>query len=170
MSPYETAVPPRTGKRMRRTLVAGGAVLAATGLAWLALHDWWPAQGPFGPQPRPAAAWLLRLHGALAWLLVALGGAVWQGHVRPAWRVERRRWTHHRHLHGGGLRSLTGIGAAAGGLLLVATAIGLQYAPEGAHAALSWVHWVAGLGVCAAAVAHYLARHRRHAAAAGGRR
>ena len=164
MSPYESATPPRTGKRMRQALVAGTVLLLATGLAWLALHTWWPMSGPFGPQPHPAAAWLLRLHGALAWALVALGGAVWQGHVRPAWRVEKRRWTHHRHLHGGGLRSLTGISAAFGGLVLLVTAIGLQYAPDEAHAALSWTHWLAGVAMGAAAVLHFLSRHRRHRA------
>lgn len=161
VSPYESATPPRSGRRMRHALVVGGLALLATGLAWLALHTWWPQQGPFGPQPHPSAAWVLRLHGALAWALVALGGAVWQGHVRPSWRVERRRWTQHRHLHGGGLRSVSGMATTLAGLVLLATAIGLQYAPDEAHAALSWTHWLVGVALGGAMVAHWAARHRR---------
>jgi hypothetical protein len=160
MSLLEHTPAPRAGQRMRRTLMWGCVALAATGLGWLALHTWWPRQGPFGAQPHPAAAWLLRAHGALAWGLAALGGAVWQGHVRPAWRVEKRRWTQHRHLHGGGLRAVSGIASALGLVVLLATAIGLQYAPDEAHAALSWVHWLLGAAIGVAVVIHRLVRHR----------
>jgi hypothetical protein len=161
MSPLEHSPVHRAGKRMRHALMWGGVALLATGLGWLALHTWWPQQGPVGPQPHPGAAWLLRAHGALAWGLAALGGAVWQGHVRPAWRVEKRRWLHHRRLHGGDVRALPGIVSALGIVVLLATAIGLQYAPDEAHAALSRVHWLLGVAMAAAMVVHRIVRHRR---------
>jgi hypothetical protein len=141
-------------------LLWGGLALVATGLAWLALHTWWPEQTAFGPQPRPAAAWLLRAHGALAWLLVAVGGAVWQSHVRSAWRTEVRRWTHHRHLRGGAWRGLSGVAMIVTLGVLLLTAIGLQYAPDEAHATLSWVHWLVGVAGVAVGVVHWAARHR----------
>lgn len=154
---------PRAGRRMRRALLWGGAALVGTGLGWLALHTWWPQATPFGPQPHPAAAWLLRAHGVLAWALTALGGAVWQGHVRPAWRLEKRRWGHHRRLHGGVLRGATGAFSAGAMVVMLATAAGLQYAPDEAHAALSWLHWILGLVLAGAALVHWRSRHRRAA-------
>ncbi len=150
---------PRAGRPLRHVLLWGSVALVATGLAFLALHSWFPQKTPFGAQPHPAAAWLLRLHGILAWLLVGVGGAVWQAHVRPAWRTERRRWTHHRHLHGGALRALTGVFTAAGMAALLLTAIGLQYAPEDAHETLSELHWIIGVMGAATAVWHFVARH-----------
>jgi len=76
--------------------------------------------------------------------------------------VEKRRWLHHR-LLGGGVRAVTGIASALALVVLLATAIGLQYAPEEAHAALSWVHWLLGVAMAAAIVVHRLVRNRRPA-------
>ena len=45
--------------------------------------------------------------------------------------------------------------------VLLFSAIGLQYAPEGAHAGLSVIHWGIGLALAAALPWHWVARLRR---------
>lgn len=155
------------GRRARHLLVWGCAALVATGLGWLVLHDWWLARTPFGLQPHPAAAWLLRVHGALAWGVTLIGGVVWQVHVRPAWRAVRRRRMHERRL-GQPLRTVghnrwrtvSGAVLVLGLGVLLTSAIGLQYAPEDAHATLSAVHWVVGLALAAALAWHWIVRLR----------
>ena len=146
------------GRRARRLLVGGCVALLATGVAWLLGHDVWLQPTAFGPQPHPMVAWLLRVHGALAWGVTLVGGVVWQVHVRPAWRVVRRR-AHRR--RAGTPRLLSGVLAATALALLLVSAIGLQYAPEGAHAWLSVTHWGGGLALSAALLWHWLARLRR---------
>ena len=156
------------GRRARHALVWGCLALLATGLGWLVGHDGWRQQTPFGLQPHPAAAWLLRAHGAIAWCATLVAGVVWQVHVRPAWRAVRRRRAHRRRL-GHALRD-TGHGPArtASGVLLVvalavllASAVGLQYAPEELHAWLSTIHWVLGVALSAMLLWHWLVRLRR---------
>jgi hypothetical protein len=156
------------GRRARHLLVWGCVALVATGMGWLLLHDWWLAQTPFGPQPNPASAWLLRLHGALAWGVTFVGGVVWQVHVRPAWRAVRRRRLHERRL-GQPLRSaghhrwrtVSGTALVAGLALLLGSAVGLQYAPEAAHAWLSVMHWGVGLVLAVALAWHWIVRLRQ---------
>ena len=88
------------GRRARHVLIGGCVLLLATGVAWLIGHDVWLQQTPFGPQPHPLVAWLLRAHGAIAWGVTLVGGVVWQVHVRPAWRAVRRRRLHRRRVEG----------------------------------------------------------------------
>ena len=153
------------GRRARHLLIWGCAALLATGVAWLLGHDVWLQQTPFGPQPHPLVAWLLRAHGALAWCVTLVGGIVWQVHVRPAWRAVRRR-AHRRRagragsLRHGRARTVSGVLLVAALAVLLGSAIGLQYAPESAHAALSVVHWVLGIALAAALAWHWIARLR----------
>jgi len=154
------------GRRARHLLAWGCLVLLATGIAWLLGHDLWLQQTGFGPQPHPLVAWLLRAHGALAWGVTLVGGVVWQAHVRPAWRMVRRRRAHQRlagtprPIRHGRARTLSGVlmVGALGALLL--SAVGLQYAPEEAHAWLSLAHWVPGVALTAALAWHWIARSR----------
>jgi hypothetical protein len=44
--------------------------------------------------------------------------------------------------------------------ILLASAIGLQYAPEEFHAGLSVTHWVLGLALAVALLWHWIARLR----------
>jgi hypothetical protein len=155
------------GRRARHALAWGCLLLLATGVAWLLGHDVWLQQTPFGPQPHPLVAWLLRAHGAIAWCTTLVGGVVWQVHVRPAWRTVRRRRLHGRRA-GGGRALRHGRGRTASGVLMVAalavllgSAIGLQYAPEEAHAWLSVVHWGLGVVLTIALLWHWIARLRR---------
>ena len=141
-------------------------MLLATGVAWLLGHGVWLQQTPFGPQPHPGVAWLLRAHGALAWCVTVLGGVVWQVHVRPAWRAVRRRASHRRRAGTSRVNPRSRMRTASGTLLVLAlavllgSAIGLQYAPEAAHAWLSVTHWGLGLVLAAALVWHWVARLR----------
>jgi len=166
MSPHDHAAPHGHGRRARHVLLWGCVLLLATGLGWLFGHDVWLQQTPFGPQPHPMVAWLLRAHGAIAWGMAVVGGVVWQAHVRPAWRSVRRRRAHRRRnadLRAGSrtrTRTLTGAALVGALGLLIATAIGLQYAPEDAHAWLSTTHWVLGLTLSVALLWHWLARLR----------
>ncbi len=148
------------GRRARHSLMWGCAILLATGIAWLVGHELWLQQTPFGAQPHPMVAWLLRAHGALAWCVTLMAGVVWQVHVHPAWRSMRRR-RHHGDLppiRGGRLRTLTGATLVLALAVLLGSAIGLQYAPEQAHALLSVTHWVLGLVLAAALLGHWIAR------------
>ena len=152
------------GRRARHVLVWGCVLLLATGVAWLLGHDIWLQQTPFGPQPHPLVAWLLRAHGAIAWGVVLVGGVVWQVHVRPAWRAVRRRRLHRRRIGGvrpGRARTVSGVLLVAALAVLLGSAIGLQYAPEEAHAALSVTHWVLGLVLAIGLLWHWIARLRR---------
>lgn len=148
------------GRRARHLLVWGCVALMATGLAWLLGHDVWLQQTPFGPQPHPLVAWLLRLHGALAWIVTLVAGVVWQVHVRPAWRSVRRRRRRHIAVRHGRARTVSGVLLVAALAVLLGSAIGLQYAPEQAHAWLSVTHWALGLALAVALLWHWIARLR----------
>jgi len=149
------------GRRARHLLVWGCVALLATGLAWLLGHDVWLQQTAFGPQPHPLVAWLLRAHGALAWIVTLVGGVVWQVHVRPAWRSVRRRRRRAHAVRHGGARTVSGVLLVSALAVLLASAIGLQYAPEEAHAWLSVTHWCLGLALAVALLWHWIARLRR---------
>ncbi len=155
------------GRRARHALIWGCLALLATGVAWLLGHDVWLQQTPFGPQPHPLVAWLLRAHGAIAWCTTLVGGVVWQVHVRPAWRAVRRRRRHHRQRVGsarairhGRARTVSGVAMVGALAVLLGSAIGLQYAPEDAHAWLSVTHWLLGLALSIALLWHWIARLR----------
>ena len=149
------------GRRARHLLIWGCIALLATGVAWLLGHDVWLQQTPFGPQPHPMVAWLLRAHGAIAWCATLVCGVVWQVHVRPAWRAVRRRRAHRaRAARHGRARTASGVLMVSALAVLLASAIGLQYAPEDAHAWLSVTHWVLGVALAVALLWHWIARLR----------
>ena len=154
------------GRRARHLLIWGCIALLATGVAWLVGHDVWLQQTPFGAQPHPLVAWLLRAHGAIAWCTTLVGGVVWQVHVRPAWRAVRRRRAHRRHagtsrpVRHGRARTVSGVLMVAALAVLLGSAIGLQYAPEQAHDWLSVTHWTLGLALALALLWHWIARLR----------
>jgi len=87
--------------------------------------------------------------------------------VRPAWRAVRRRRAHRRRLgralrdagHGRA-RTVSGVLLVLALAVLLGSAIGLQYAPEGAHAWLSTIHWVLGVALSAMLLWHWIVRLR----------
>ena len=154
------------GRRARHLLIWGCVALLSSGIGWLVGHDVWLQQTPFGPQPHPLVAWLLRAHGAIAWCVTLVGGVVWQVHVRPAWRVVRRRRDHRRRagtlrpIRNGRARTVSGALMVLALAVLLGSAIGLQYAPEDAHAWLSATHWVLGIAMAIALLWHWVVRLR----------
>ena len=131
----------------RITLYLTGALLAATGVAWLAVH--YSVGAGAGELPLPMEAWLLRIHGLAAYAALFVLGVVAAGHIPQGWRVAgRHRWAGQRG---------SGITLCAIAALLALTGYLLNYfAPEGIRAALGWAHAVTGL-----AMAAMLASHRR---------
>jgi hypothetical protein len=137
-------------------LCTSGLLLWASGAAWLALHYFAQVEGPFGPQSNPLEPWMLRCHGAAMLVMLVGAGSLLVVHVWHGWKHRRQRW----------------IGLALLGVLTLLTITGyLLYYPPGddAHATVSAIHWVIGLGALPLFLWHYLkgrrARRRRgHAA------
>jgi hypothetical protein len=121
------------GPRYRWALYAVFAVLLATGLVWL----WARFLPPDDPESQMLAqAWSMRLHGAAMLYAFYLCGALWARHIRAAW-IQRYN------------RAMGGLFAAAV-VALGLTGYALYYVNgDAARAAAEWLHWVAGLAVCA---------------------
>ena len=122
-----------------------------SGAAWLVVHYWLEPQDAMGLQASAAGPWWLKLHGAFAFLAIWTGGLVWGLHVVKAWHRRRHRWS-------GGI--LTGLL-----LLLIVSGYLLYYvAEERARQGTSLLHWILGLLIPIAYLAHRLAKKlpRRH--------
>jgi hypothetical protein len=143
-----TAKGPIRLPRPRRLGVYAVALgLWVSGVGWLILHYGFQRQGEFGPQTSPLEPWALKLHGAFAFAALWTMGLLWAAHIVNGWSVGRRRWS----------------GAGLLGLLLFLTLTGylLYYAGDDTlRAAVSRMHWIAGLGVLIAFLLHRLARDR----------
>jgi hypothetical protein len=98
---------------LRRFVYAVLALLFASGVLHFVLHDYFPARGPFGPEPNPMEPWLLRLHGAAAMATLFAFGLLTPTHVGRFWRLARNR--------------VPGLALVAVLLLLVVTGYGLYY-------------------------------------------
>ncbi len=129
----------------RLALYLTGALLLATGSAWLLLHYGTGA----GELPNPLEAWSLRLHGLAAFAGLFVLGVLAAAHIPQGWRLShRRRWA--------GQRS-SGVLLCVIGALLALTGYLLYYfASEALRPALGWAHTFVGvvMGVL-------IARHRR---------
>ena len=127
---------------------AGGGVLAASGAAWLVLHDFLTVRGDFGPQPHPLEHPVLIVHGVAAAAFLIVAGAMIPVHVRLGLAGVRNR--------------VSGIATGAGLLLLAASGAGLYYVgDEGWRAGVSTAHWAAGLAATAVLAWHAVAGRRR---------
>jgi hypothetical protein len=132
-----------------RSLYAGFALLLASGLGWLWLHNFITVAGPFGPQPHAAEPVLVKLHGIIAYGFVVLLGALIPLHLR---------------LGLAGKRSLvTGLATLAAMLLLGLTGLALYYAGgEELRALASLSHWLIGLAAALALVSHAVRGRQYH--------
>ena len=127
----------------RASLHAVGAVLLATGGAWLALHYSLGA----GELPHPLEAWTMKLHGLAAFAGLFMLGVVAGSHVPHGWRSSaRHRWAHQR---GSGLAL-----CALGALLALSGYLLYYFAPEALRPALGWAHSGAGVAMAAMLVKH----------------
>lgn len=124
-------------------LSLSGTLLWLSGSAWLLLHYYGRVQGPFGPESNPLEPWMLRLHGlVLIPALLGVGG-LFLVHFRKGWSHKPQR--------------VAGLILSAAVLVLVATGYLLYYVGDDElREVFSRVHWIAGLGVPAVFVWHYL--------------
>jgi len=76
----------RPSRWQRQGLLAVGLLLAATGVAWLALHYRTGGDG----LPHPAEGWLMRLHGAAAFAALFGAGLMAGHHIPAGWRAAQR--------------------------------------------------------------------------------
>jgi hypothetical protein len=135
----------RMGARARGLVNFAGIGLWGSGVMWLGLHYFAVRAGEFGPERSPLEPWGLRIHGAFAFLALWTGGFLWARHVVSGWRTRRRRWT--------------GISLLGALLALILSGHLLYYAGDDqARQAISLAHWILGLALPAAYLAH---RHSR---------
>jgi hypothetical protein len=138
----------RLGTWHQFSVYAATAALTVSGAVWLLCHYFLARPGDFGPQPHPLEHWLLRAHGAAAMAGLIVYGSLLPIHVRRAWTLRRN--------------IALGIGVICAMLLLTVTGYLLYYAGgEDARAAISLVHWVAGLLVPALLTWHVVSGRSR---------
>ena len=129
-------------------LLANGLLSFTSGAVWFVLHRWFRPIGDFGPEPHPWEAWLLRVHGASAFLALTGFGAVLAGHVRAGWRMRRNR--------------ISGVALVSAVALLAASGYWLYYGwIETARDAVSWIHLGLGLLLPLAFGLHLMPRRGR---------
>lgn len=141
----------RLSPRLRFWTYASFGVVFASGLLWWVLQQWGRTETEFGPAAHPAAAWVLRLHGAAAMLVLVVLGVLLPLHVRRAWRVRKNRFS--------------GAGMLVFCALLIATGWLLYYASgENIRPTVSAIHLWTGLGLPLFLIVHiWLGRRaRRH--------
>lgn len=124
-----------------RALYATAAVLALSGLPWLAVHYLWGAGA--GNLPHPMELWLIRLHGAAGFAGLFMGGVLAAAHVPQGWRMTTRNLRLRQHKAGqrrtGLALSALGAAAALSGYLLY------YFAPEDLRMLIGWAHALLGL-------------------------
>jgi hypothetical protein len=119
-------------KQHRWALYAVFAVLLATGLIWL----WAQFFCPDPALQAAAQAWSMKIHGAAMLGAFYLCGTLWARHIRAAWAQRHNRLA-------GGVFSATVLALGLSGY-------GLYYFNgEALRGAAEWLHWIAGLAVCA---------------------
>ena len=132
----------RVAPWQRRLLHASAWLLAASGVAWLAIHYLWGAGA--GELPHPLEPWLIRLHGAAAFAALFMAGVLAGGHVPNGWRLTSPRM---RRPDLAGQRR-TGLAMTVLGAAAVFSAYLLYYfAPEPVRPALGWTHAAVGLAM-----------------------
>ena len=107
-----------------------GALLAwswLTGVSFFALHRWFQVEGDFGPEKHPLEPWLIKAHGAGAFLSLMVFGYLLASHIPTGWRSKRSR--------------KGGIVLVAALSLMVLTGYGLYYlGDEDWRATTAWMH------------------------------
>lgn len=117
----------------RLSLDASTSLLVVTGSLWLLAHYLYGAGNDAIGLPHWSEAWLMRLHGLAAFIVLIAIGAFLAVHVPRGWRMRPQRRLE--------------IALLACLVLAVVTAYCLYYfAPDWVRPALGWVH--AGLGTC----------------------
>lgn len=124
----------RLGFLHQAYLYATGVLLVLSGALWLLFHYFVRIPGEFGDKPHGFEPVLLVAHGLFAAAFLVGFGSVLPGHVRRAWNGRRNR------ISGSVFFSLVAV--------LIASGYALYYTGnESARAAISALHWIAGLGM-----------------------
>jgi hypothetical protein len=128
----------RLDRWQRQTLYVTGALLALTGVLWLAVH--YTIGAGAGQMPHPIETWSMRLHGLAAFGGLFVFGVLSASHITRGWLLTRQDdWTGQRKT-GIALCVLAGFLALTGYLLY-------YFAPEELRPALGWIHSAAGLAM-----------------------
>ncbi len=133
--------PVRLSASRRLVIHGAGLGLWLTGVLWLVFHYFLQRRTEFGPQPHPLEIWWRAAHGFFGFASLWTFGLVWGVHIVGAWKSRRRR--------------LSGSMFFALLLWLSGTGYLLYYVGgDDAVAALSLMHWIVGLFLPVAFVAH----------------
>jgi len=131
----------RLTDRHRRWTYGACLGVLATGALWLLAHYLLRGDCEFGECRSPLEPWILRLHGAAAFVALVQFGTLLPVHVARAWRAGRNR--------AAGAVVLAGAGS------LIASGYGLYYvASETLRPPLSLLHWILGLVLVPLFAAH----------------
>jgi len=134
----------------RQLLAATALLLLASGGLWLALH--YGVGAGADALPHPAEPWLMRLHGAGAFLALFAAGTLAGHHIPAAWR--------HSHRPRQAAQRRSGLAGVVLGGLTVLSGYALYYlVSEATRPALGWLH--AGLGLALAASSWWHGQWRR---------
>jgi hypothetical protein len=116
-----------------------------TGLGWLVVHFFLKPRDSLDFAASSSEPLWLKFHGAFAFLALWTGGMLWGVHVVKAWGTRQHRWSG---------STLFGVF-----LILIVTGYLLYYvADDGARNVVSWSHWILGIGLPAAYLAHRFAK------------
>ena len=128
-------------RRAKAVLYGNIAISFATGTLWFVLHRWFSIEGEFGPEKNPLEPWLIKVHGASAFLVLIGFGYVLASHVHVGWRTRRNR--------------VLGLALVTTFALLILTGYLLYYASgEGFREGVGWMHLALGLSLPVTLMAH----------------
>jgi len=127
---------------LRRCLYASLGLLWLSGLAWLILHWFFAPEAEFGVALHPWQPRILVIHGVLAVVATFLFGWIAGSHVGAGWRR--------------GAQRVSGILLIALLVVLALTGLGSYYLTwDGARAANSFMHEIAGMLAIVPALVHW---------------
>ncbi len=122
-------------------IIGAFAVLLLSGIAWLVLDQWFAVASEFGVHKHPAQAWMMKLHGGVAMLMLIVLGTVLPGHVKKAWQR--------------GNNLVLGVLLLGLFAVLIGSAYALYYfSDENSRQMISLVHWALGIALAPVLVAH----------------
>lgn len=127
----------------RRCVYAVCALLAATGILWLAAHYWMRTPGEFGETVHPLEPWSMKIHGAAAMALLFFTGSLLNSHIRRAVKSGRNL--------------SSGWSMIAAFSTLTVSGYALYYvASETSRPTWSLIHWLIGLALPALVALHVI--------------
>ncbi|MDB6137915.1 MAG: hypothetical protein JWO94_987 [Verrucomicrobiaceae bacterium] len=134
--------------RKAKALLYANIILSfCSGIAWFCLHRWGQVEGDFGPEKSPWEPWLMRVHGASAFLAMMGFGYLLASHIHVGWRSKRNR------LLGVVVVSVIGSIIVSGYLLYYS-------AGEDFRTVVSWTHLALGLSLPGSLGFHVWRGHR----------